>query len=1029
MPYPGGLRSVCVNLGLFVLALALYSTSTSAQSRLRLQSFTVDEGLSQNSVNGICQDAHGFIWLATGDGLSRYDGKEFVAYKSRFTDTSAATLHDGNINSRLIEDNRHRIWMGTDAGISYLDYKHTEFKVVLDRQFVGSSVLLGIRDNVLWAVVPRNGFYAIDLTTLKHTHYPFTDRWQTDPNRVFPLHNCFFDRKGIWLADWKGVLYFDLQTHKNTRPVTKDDVYAITALRNGKILINSRDGVYIYDTATRHEEFVSIKTPGGEVQWHTCAEDTITDNIFLGSWVNGYVCKLDAATRKYELMTFQNNRINCMFIDRSQNLWVGTEGSGAWKLDIKPPKFASYTALPQGDKNSSDFMVKSIYKDERGVIWLGTANKGIWQYNPATGAQKKVWGPAPSDKNTQAAAIIRDSRGNIVAAAGDNVLWLSAESGRVVRRLALPMQQSSSIEKPVIYALTEWKPDHYIAATNLGLYMITNCSSSATAVFPRAFHRNNFGSWTYGLFPQPDGTIYLGRRNGFAIAKVINDTTMQLLYEGFDRFVIRHFYNSTERQVLWMATEQGLLAYDQKTKEVKVFDEAAGLGNSLLYAILPEHDSSLWVSTNKGIANIRIHGRDIKTLTAEVVNYTARDGLQSNEFNTGAYYKSPDGMMIFGGVSGINWFYPQSIRQNPYAAQPAITSLYINDTLFAADSANFLSSISLPHRRNTISLALRALEYTEPGENMFAYKLDGLDNDWVYTTSDKVRYSNLAPGNYTLIVKARNNEGAWSAAPHSLSITIRPPYWQEWWFRLLVLACLSAAIYAAGRSVIRRRVRLKTTELEKQQALNMERLRISKDVHDDLGSGLSKISLMAELAQKQVMDNITLGNDIQHISSVSKDLIDNMRDLIWVLNPENTTLDNLVARLREYSADYLDGTHIQLSLSFPDVVPQMRIAREAQRNIFSTVKEAINNSLKHSGAGEMNISLALDNEVLSIAIIDNGKGMTQSRKSHGNGLGNMKYRIDAIGGGFSIISTESGGTTVAIEVPLANIKDNHKALT
>ncbi len=264
-----------------------------------------------------------------------------------------------------------------------------------------------------------------------------------------------------------------------------------------------------------------------------------------------------------------------------------------------------------------------------------------------------------------------------------------------------------------------------------------------------------------------------------------------------------------------------------------------------------------------------------------------------------------------------------------------------------------------------------------------------------------------------------------------------------------------------------------------------ERLRIAKDVHDDLGSGLSKISLMADIAQKrsanslklsndiqyistvskelteklssmaisgqaiidrpagqindisqgltnisataqmarqEAISSATIGNDIRHIATISKELVDNMRDLIWVLNPENTTLDNLVARMREYCADYLDGMQVEFSLDFPHHIPDMRISREAQRNIFSTVKESINNCVKHASAKEINITLKIDDRRMTIAVQDNGKGFEMTNlKGSGNGLRNMRQRIEAIGGTFIITSASHTGTTVNIDIPLAHL--------
>ncbi len=201
-----------------------------------------------------------------------------------------------------------------------------------------------------------------------------------------------------------------------------------------------------------------------------------------------------------------------------------------------------------------------------------------------------------------------------------------------------------------------------------------------------------------------------------------------------------------------------------------------------------------------------------------------------------------------------------------------------------------------------------------------------------------------------------------------------------------------------------------------------ERMRIAKDVHDDLGAGLSKISLTANVAEQKILNNGNPSPDIRHIVSTSKDLIDNMRDLIWVLNPEHTTLDNLLARLREYSADYLEGMNIEVVLDFPNKVPEMRISRELQRNIFSTVKEAINNCVKHAAASEINIMVSTTNNKLSISVSDNGKGFDRNNlKGSGNGLRNMKQRIQAVGGSFSIDPQPAAGTTIIIMVPFEQL--------
>jgi signal transduction histidine kinase len=199
----------------------------------------------------------------------------------------------------------------------------------------------------------------------------------------------------------------------------------------------------------------------------------------------------------------------------------------------------------------------------------------------------------------------------------------------------------------------------------------------------------------------------------------------------------------------------------------------------------------------------------------------------------------------------------------------------------------------------------------------------------------------------------------------------------------------------------------------------MERMRISKDVHDDIGSGLSRISLLSAIARRKLHHNEAPESDINHISSLSRELVDNMRDLIWLLNPENTTLDSLAARIREYSADFLDAAGIAVHFVFPAQVPAMPVPHDVQRNVLLTVKEAVNNVVKHSGATEVTITLQYDGHTINISVADNGRGLPDDNgEQKGNGLRNMRYRIGSVGGTWFVASAPGEGTKITITIPL-----------
>ncbi len=1008
----------------------LFAHQALAQSALRLQHISVEDGLSQSSVNHILQDKYGFMWLATGDGLNRYDGKDFIQYKSSFNDTAATRQVYRNINSYIAEDKNNKLWLSTDAGIAYHDWRHNKSAVPINK-LAHNGTVIGLDGDTLWSAVSRKGFFALDINSLKYNIYPFTDRFQANRDTLYTICNGIVRPDGLWIADKAGLLHFDKNNHTGTRVLTNNAFNAVTGLQDGRLLLSSEDAVYIYDPAGKKTDSIAIinEISSFALNWKSAVEDTRSHTIYLGAVNSGIICKLDLNTLKHQLINFQKGNINCMYLDRSENLWIGTEGNGAFKLDIKQPKFFCYTPNQSNSLDEADgFMVKSIYKDDSGNTWMGTYDKGLIVGNFTTHKQHAIALPFPADARL-ISTILKDSAGNIVTTISNRILWLDQRSTKIRRQVSLPKIISASPQEPIIFSLLEWKKGYYLAGTNIGVFAVRDNNGTPEVYDFGAFkHNPALSAWIYNLHAEKNGDIYIGKRNGFARIRIKGDTTATLIESGFPEAAVRHFYKSRNHPVLWMATEKGLLAYNENTGHFKVFDERNGLPNSSVYAILPQNDSNLWVSTNQGLSNLKVQYRDDTNVKVQFVNYTSKDGLQSNEFNTGSYFQSPDGTLYFGGIAGINWFNPNTIKPNPYKAIPVITAISVNNHLFATDTSVFIHMLDLPYNKNTISLTVKALEFTQPEQNQVAYKLEGLDKDWVISSNNEIRYPNLAPGTYTFLLKASNNEGIWNDEPLTMEITIRPPYWQAWWFRLLVAVVLLAGGMLGVRMYVRQKVRVKTRELEKQKALYMERLRISKDVHDDLGSGLSKISLMADIAGKKAAGNSSISNDIQHISEVSKELVDNMHDLIWILNPDNTTLEQLVARLREYCADYLENIPIDVTMEFPDEVPSMKISRDAQRNIFLTTKEAINNSIKHAGGTKMKITLTVSDHKLAISVADNGKGFDPGQlKGSGNGLRNMRQRIESIGGTYNI-NPAPNNTEVAFSVPFDALQQQNTTL-
>ncbi len=1009
---------------LFSILLLLLYFDASAQNMLRLQRYTVDDGLSQSTVYHICQDAYGFMWFATGDGLNRFDGKQFTAYKSKYNDTTNGSLKDRNINSKIMEDRNGRLWFTSDAGLYYMDKRRSQFHVVIDKFTTDcASVLIDVDTGYAWVAVPRRGIFSVDIHSFKINYYAFNDKLQTGQDAIGIIRGGCGSPRGLYVTDRFGLLFFDKTTHKDKRLLENEAINSSLITRTGKLIMGARNGVYIYDTALHTCTFSQIgdlQKTGAITTWWAMTEDSLSNCLYVAARYGGVIYKINITTGRHDKYDFQNSDIRSLYVDLSENLWVGTEAEGLYKLDIKPAKFNCYAPnkkINPGDERS--FFVKGLYRDDNKQIWMGVYNEGLFVFDTVSGKHEKV--NTGLSGNELIGCILKDSTGRIVVTIGNSILWFDSRTHKKITELTLPARNDLSSEPPSIYSLLEWKKGHYMAGTNVGIFPFIADDGKKQVFKPYDRTSSNFmNAWIYNMYQLRDGTIYMGRRNGFTKIKLINDTTALFLDDGFYELPVRSFYKSATSPILWLATEQGLIAYNEKTKKHWLFDESSGLANSYVYSVLPQNDSSLWVSTNKGISCVKAHyGANVQAL---FTNYTTKDGLQSNEFNSGAFCKSADGFIVFGGIEGINWFNPDLIVTNKYKARPVLSGIAINDSAYATDTAVYYQQLVLPYNKNTVTLSFSALEYTRPNQNQFAFRLDGLEDEWVYTTSDKVRYSNLEPGKYTFLLKASNNDGLWNEQPLQLTIFIAPPYWKTWWFKLIAAAVALGMVILAGQYYIKQKIKDRTKELERQHALNMERLRISKDVHDDIGSGLSKISLISDLALKKAVGNDRLQNDVRNITLIAKELVDNMHDLIWVLNPENAKLDILVARFREYCADYLDGMHLQAILQFPETIPDLSICREAQKNIFSTVKEALNNCVKHARASQISITLTITNETLNIKIADNGQGFDQTKiKQNNNGLRNMKQRIEDLGGSFNITTNETSGSVVNLAVSLSKI--------
>jgi serine phosphatase RsbU (regulator of sigma subunit)/streptogramin lyase len=526
--------------------------------------------------------------------------------------------------------------------------------------------------------------------------------------------------------------------------------------------------------------------------------------------------------------SLSQNRVSSIVESQSGTLWVGTLGGGINKFDREGPRFRTYKSESNQEGSLSSNAVFSVCLGRNGVLWLGTDRSGldrVTRHN--TGITVKNFRNVPGDpaslSHNFVYAIHEDRKGNLWVGTGFGLDLLEPETGAFRHYRSIPGDPASIGGNPIQTILESRSGVLWFGAIGGGLNRFHPETGSFTRYLsepgnPRTLTGNALLSMTEGR----SGTIWIGTYgyglNAFdpqtgRVTRYLNEpgtSGTPLLY----RVQCIH---EDKNGFLWLGTfGGGLKRFQPKTGDIRHFREKHGLPNDVVYGILEDGKGFLWLSTNKGLSRF-----DPRTYTFN--NYNARDGLQSNEFNSHAFFKAGSGEMFFGGINGLNSFFPAQVRDNPFVPPIVITDFRISNQPVTPGPGSVLNkhisetgSIALSHTHNVFSFEFVALDYTIPEKNRYAYMMVGFDKDWNYTSYKKrfATYTNLDAGDYEFRVKGSNNDGVWNSAGASIKITIKPPLTKTWWFRIL------AALLAIGLSVYVYKNRMR--ELSQQTRLKTE---------------------------------------------------------------------------------------------------------------------------------------------------------------------------------------------------------------
>ncbi len=1010
------MASKCV----FFITAILFALCSSAQPVIpRFDILGVNQGLSQSSVYAIYQDKIGYMWFGTADGLNRYDGKEIKVYKPVIKNPQNG--FSNFVRGNIVEDKNQNIWYVNETGIFCYNRLKDSVEVTRNFQnklFLEEKLVCIDTAQTLWLFNINKGITSYNTVSGQTKFYPFPFKISHDLLLRGDMQ-AKTDNSNIVFALYSGDGYYTFNTVAGQFrhfPQSKS-VPDIFPCKDGFALI-ADDSIVIKTTENIAVRKIPLPAQNGAAV--KIFYSLLFDNygrIWMTSFNNGLFCYVENEKKYYHyvhdnshLQSLPIDITRALLIDRDNNLWIGTDGGGVCRLNLKPAKFNLFP-MNEGDYHFlKNYFTKCFYEDEKGKVYVGTLN-GLNIFNPQNYSVKNYTYNA-SDKNSlpgnYVSAVFKDSKKRIWISGSLGAALFDEATGKF-RRIKLPGEVEKVLQPAnyFVYRFIQTSDGDIAAATEGGLAFFSIDEKQHIAIsFPKA--PGFVTAITTDVDEISPGNLwYTSPENGlYHIQKINGEYIFKEKF--FPDIDLRCIHPDEEnKEIIWIGSGIGLIRFDTKARQSVVYNEKDGLSNGYVYGILEDEKHNLWMSTNGGIF---MFNKKTKLFTP----YTADYGLQSNEFNTGAYYKSPGGNFYFGGIKGFNWFKPSQVVRNFSKPVADISQVSVNDSVRNNDTLLFRQKkLNLFYNQNDVTFKVASLDFTRPGANKFRYQLQGWDKKFVTTDNNIIRYSRLPPGRYIFMVTVSNSDNVWSDE-QKIFITISPPFWKTWWFYTLMIVSGILIVFFVVRESVQRKLRAQKHELEKQKALEEERKRIGREMHDDIGAGLTQITLMSEAATHKTQP----GGELQDIAATGRKLVNSMSEIIWSLNAENKTTEQLFAYLREQLNGQLEYSGMESEICFAENVNSFSLSNQQKRNIILVTKEIVNNAIKYSHAKNILIAGDIKNNHLLFEIKDDGVGFDAFKARTGNGLRNIRHRIEELNGELKIQSEADKGTLLRYTIPL-----------
>lgn len=1037
------------------------------QSPIAFRQLSKKEGLSQSSVLAITQDNSGFLWFGTKNGLNKYDGYQFITYHHNL---SANSLVSNDIRALYFDKKMNTLWVGTTAGLCRFRPEYGDFvnyEKLTDVHKNNSVIHTFFRDSKdrLW-IGTSNGLYL---------HKAETDSFIRFAAEKNIPHTLSDNEIKVIHEDKKSILWFGSISGLDTLENNNKDIFKFGRIpqterfpdHHIKALLEDKAGNFWIGTQQKGLFFWNRQTneiksyEAGLNKTNTVSNNNIRKMIWGKDgkiWIGTFkgLNRFSPNQQKFEYFfhnpsiptSLSHSSVRSLFIDESNSLWVGTYFGGISFLNKKNNRFINFK---QHQNNISNNIVSCFAEDALGNWWVGTEGGGLNYYDRTT-TKIKTYIHESNNPNSIASNNIKH------LLLDNNQLWIGTYEGglnvmdlrtKQIQRFPFDDNNSFSTSNNNVYSL--YKQDNLLwVATHGGGLDILDLHQKKTYNYTHSSSDNNTISSdiTRTLLVTRNGEKWIGTENG--LNKMIVDN--QGLPKAFKRYLLKkNIYIIMEdiAENIWVGTySNGLYKLPKGSNRFENINRKNGLPGNSIFGILEDENHNLWISTNNGISKYN-------PIEKSFTNYSYSDGLDNIEFNFNAYYKTRAGEMLFGGTNGLTLFKPKDIFPSEFIPPVVLTNLKVQNQEIVVQKNGILtkvlnetSEITLPYNQASFSISFASLDYFNPENNLYAYKLEGLDKDWITKVGQtEVTYTIQKPGSYLFRLKGGNSDGLWNPTEKKLKIIVLPPPWRSslayFIYALLLIGLGLAALWFLR---LRHRLRLEQVTKQKQKEVHEIKVRFFTNITHEFRTPLTLIlGQLDELTAKKSLN----GNSMNKLFEVKKNanrLLNLVNQLLTFRKLETDYIQikaakqNIVVILDEIIQSFkntaLDRS-IQLSFHKPNDEILLWFDRDKLEKVFYNL---LSNAFKFTeDRGEITLSIEEHKAFIIISLQDNGKGIApefheqifkrfyesdvpvqRTIKGSGIGLAISKQMVELHSGEITVDSQKGAGATFSVKLPLGN---------